>query len=65
MWTILFKVFIKFVTVLLLAYVSVCWSCGMWDPSYLTKDGTQHAPELEGEVLTPGPSGKVLLYFFN
>ena len=32
-----------FVTILLLSSVSVCWFCGTWNPSYLTKDGTQHA----------------------
>ena len=31
MWTIL-KVFIEFVTILLLFYVLVFWSRGMWDP---------------------------------
>ena len=35
MWTI-FKVFIEFVTVLLLFYVSVFWPRGMWDPKLLS-----------------------------
>ena len=40
MWTIFFKVFIEFVTVLLLFYVLVFWQQGMWDLSYLTRDQT-------------------------
>ena len=37
MWSI-FKVFIEFVTTLLLLYVSFFWLCGMWDLSFLTRD---------------------------
>ena len=37
MWTIL-KVFTEFVTILLLLYVLVFWSVGMWDLSSLTRD---------------------------
>ena len=40
MWTI-FKVFIEFVTILLLFYVSVFWPRGTWDLSSLTGDGTR------------------------
>ena len=39
MWSI-FKVFIEFVTVLLLFYVLVFWPRGMWDPSFPTRDRT-------------------------
>ena len=39
MWTI-FKVFIKFVTVLLLFYVLVFWPRGMWDLSSMTRSQT-------------------------
>ena len=39
MWTIL-MVFTEFVTILLLFYVLVFWSRGMWDVSSLTKDQT-------------------------
>ena len=39
MWTIL-KVFIEFVTILLLFYVLVVWLCSMWDLSSLTRDWT-------------------------
>ena len=42
MWTI-FKLFIEFVTVLLLFYVLVFWLQGMWDLSSLTRDQT-HTP---------------------
>ena len=45
MWTI-FKVFIDFVTALLLFYVLVFWPQGMWDLSSLTRDRT-HAPCIE------------------
>ena len=40
MWTI-FKVFIEFVTILLLFYVLVLWPRGMWDLSSLTRDWTR------------------------
>ena len=39
MWTI-FKVFIEFVTILLLLYVLVSWPSGMWNLSSLTRDQT-------------------------
>ena len=39
-WAI-FKVFIEFVTILLLFYVLVFWPHGMWDLSSLTRDGTR------------------------
>ena len=39
MWTI-FKVFIEFVTILLLFYVLVFWQRGMWDLSSPTRDQT-------------------------
>ena len=37
----LFKVFIEFVTILLLFYVWVFWLRGMWDPSSPTRDQTR------------------------
>ena len=40
MWTI-FKVFIEFVTILLLLYVLGFWLRGMWDLSSLTRDRTR------------------------
>ena len=40
MWTI-FKVFIEFVTILLLFYVLVFWQRGMWDLSSPTRDQTR------------------------
>ena len=39
MWTI-FKVFIEFVTILLLFYALFFWPWGMWDPSSPTRDWT-------------------------
>ena len=41
-WSIL-KVFIEFVTILLLLYVLIFWPQGMWDLSSLTRDQT-HTP---------------------
>ena len=38
-WT-TFKVFIEFVTILLLFYVLVFWPRGMWDPTSPTRDQT-------------------------
>ena len=55
MWTV-FKVFIEFVTVLLLFYVLVFWLRGMWDLSSRTRYRTL-TPALEGEVLTTGLQG--------
>ena len=40
MWTI-FKVFIEFVTILLLFYVLVFWPQGMWDLSSPARDRTR------------------------
>ena len=56
MWTI-FKVFVEFVTALLLFRVLVFWPRGMWGLS--SPPRIEHAPPaLEGEVLTTGPAGK-------
>ena len=41
MWTIFLKVFIEFVTTLLLFYVLVFWPQGMWDLSSQTRDRTR------------------------
>ena len=60
MWTI-FKVFIKFVTVLLLFYVLAFGQevCGALAPQSESKPTS---PALEGKVLTTGPPGKYLWY---
>ena len=52
MWTIV-KVFIEFVTILLLfcVLVLVFWPRGMWDVSSSTRDGT-HTPCTGSKVLT-------------
>ena len=56
MWIIL-KIFIEFVTILLLFYVLDFWPRGMWDP----QPGIQPAPPaVEGEVLMTGPPEKSL-----
>ena len=57
MWTIL-KVFIEFVTVLLLSYGLVFWPRGKWNLSSLIRDRT-HPPALEGELLTVGSASIV------
>ena len=49
MWTI-FKVFIDFVTMLLLFYVLALWLQGMWDLSSLTRDRI-HTPCPERQTL--------------
>ena len=63
MWTI-FKVFIEFVTILLLCYVfGFFWpeACGILAP----RPGIEPAPPaLEGEVLTTGLPGKSLSHLF-
>ena len=54
-----FKVFVEFVTVLLLYYVGFfdLEACGILTP----QPGIEPTPSaLEGEVLTTGPSGKTL-----
>ena len=56
MWTI-FKVYIEFVTVLLLFDVLFLWPRGTWDPSSPTRDPAR-TPALQGEALTTGPRGK-------
>ena len=57
MWAI-FKVFIEFVTILLLFYVA----CEV----LAARPGIEPAPPaLEGEVLTSGPLGKSLTYSYN
>ena len=63
MWTI-FKVFIEFVTILLLFYVLFFWPGGMWDLSSLTRDQTL-TPCIERQSLTTGLPGKSLPYFSN
>ena len=64
MWTI-FKLFIEFVTILLLFHVLVFWPQGMWDSQLLDQGSNlDPTPALEGEVLTTGPPGKSLSFFF-
>ena len=50
-----FKVFIEFVTILLLLCVLVFWPRGMFELSSQTRDQTDI---LEGEMLTSGPPRK-------
>ena len=60
MWTI-FKVFIEFITILLMFYVLLFffWPQGMWDLS--SHSGVEPTPPAwESEVLTTGPPGKPL-----
>ena len=57
-WTV-FKIFIEFVTILLLFYVLDFWRRGMWGLSFPTRPAPTH-PTLEGEVFTTGPPGKFL-----
>ena len=63
MWT-AFKVFIEFVTILLLFYILLFWPWGTWDLSSLTRDQTRTS-SLEGEVLTTGPPGRSPKRSFN
>ena len=51
MWTI-FKVFIEFVTVLLLFCVLTFWLQGMWDLNSPPRDQTCTPPALKDQVLT-------------
>jgi len=62
-WTI-FKVLIEFATILLLFYVLVFWTQGMWDLS--SPQGIEpKPPALEGKVLPTGPPGKSLNISFS
>ena len=56
----IFKVFIEFVTILLLVNVSIFWPQGRWDFSSPTSDGI---PALDGEVLAAGMRGGSALTF--
>ena len=58
---IIFKVFIEFVTIMLLLYVLGFWPWSMWDLS--SQPGIEHAPlALEGKVLTTGLPRKSQVY---
>ena len=65
-WTILS--FIKFVTILLLAYLLLFWPQGMLDlssqpgskPAHTPLPSPSPYPAMEGEVLITGPPGKSL-----
>ena len=59
-----FKVFIEFLTILLLFYILLFWPWGTWDLSCLTRDQTRTS-SLEGEVLTSGPPRKSPKLSFN
>ena len=56
LWAI-FKVFIEFITILLLFYVLIFWpqACGILAPQPGIKPSS---PALEGKVITTGPPGK-------
>ena len=58
MWTI-FKVFIEFVTLLLLFYVLVFWLRGMWDLSSPTR-GRTHTPYIGRQSLNHWTAREVL-----
>ena len=58
MWAI-FKVFIEFVTVLLLFWVLVFWSWGIWDLSSQTRDQT-HTPCIGRQSLNHWTTREVL-----
>ena len=51
------KVFIEFVTILLLIYILVFWPRAMWDLSYPIRDWSC-TPASGGDVLTTEPPGK-------
>ena len=56
MWTIVFKVFIEFVTILFLLYVFIFWLQAVWD--LISQQGIKPAhPALEGS-LSLWPAGK-------
>ena len=59
MWTIL-KVFVEFVTTLLLFYVLAFWPQGMWDLSYPHQESNTHPLHWKAslDVDFPGPPGK-------
>ena len=53
----IFKLFIEFVTILSLFYVSLSWPCGMW--ALISQPGIKPVPPaMKGEVLTTGLLGK-------
>ena len=61
MWTV-FKVFLEFVTMLLLFHVLVFWLRGLWDLSLFMRDPIRPGiPVLESEVLT---TARVVLITF-
>ena len=61
MWTI-FKVFVEFITILLLFHILFFGPRGMWDLSSQAREPVPSA--LEGEVLTTGLPGKSLCHHF-
>ena len=64
MWTI-FKVFIEFITILLLFfYVLVFWTRGMWDLSSLTRDQTR-TPSIGRRSLNRWTAREVPALIFN
>ena len=63
MWIIL-KVFMEFVTILLLFYVMVFWPRGMWDLSPPTRDQTQ-TPCIDRQSLNHWTVNKILNWKFH
>ena len=63
MWA-LFRVFIEFVTTLLLFYVLVFWPQGMWDLSSLTRDWTC-TPCVGRQSLNHWTTSEVSVYLMN
>ena len=59
MWAIFFKVFIKYVTILLLFYVLVFGLQGIWNLSSLTRNGT-HTPCIGRQSLSQWTAREVL-----
>ena len=65
MWT-TFKVFIEFITMLLLFYILAFWPQGTCDPSSLTRELIElEFPTVEGKVPITGPPGKFLLFLLT
>lgn len=56
MWTILYKVFTEFITILFLLYVFIFWTQGIWDLSFTGRKPTTLA--LESEIPTTRMPGK-------
>jgi len=64
MWTI-YKVFIEFVTILLLFYLGCSFGCEAFGILVPVLGVEPIPPALEGKVLTTGPPGNSLLILFE